>query len=54
MSSLLEKDYNTINYQDFYNNRMVIELPQGKLGKKHEKKKTIQLSISIKIANLKT
>jgi hypothetical protein len=39
MSSLLEKDYNAINHQDFYDNRIVIELPQGKLGIELEKKK---------------
>tara|TARA_B100001094_G_C17861393_1_gene637596 strand:+ start:162 stop:461 length:300 start_codon:yes stop_codon:yes gene_type:complete len=39
MSSLLEKDYNAINHQDFYDNRIVIELPHGKLGIELEKKK---------------
>tara|TARA_Y100000389_G_scaffold33536_1_gene28567 strand:+ start:14745 stop:15044 length:300 start_codon:yes stop_codon:yes gene_type:complete len=39
MSSLLEKDYNAINHQDFYDNRIVIELPHGKLGIELENKK---------------
>ena len=39
MSSLLEKDYNAINHQNFYDNRIVIELPHGKLGIELEKNK---------------
>lgn len=39
MSSLLEKDYNAVNHKEFYDNRIIIDLPHGKLGIELEKNK---------------